>query len=504
MRRLLLLALLGGTALPALPDAPPAPPAVTVTDGARWHVHRAGQPLQVLVALSGPSSARARWLDAWGRPLGPPLTLRPGTRLLSAPAGPRYLQLAVATGDGPPRLFGFVRSPAPDAPGGPAQPPSPFGLVHAEPADPWLAGGSKTTTWTTFAPRDWDGALRSLAARGWRELPLVTGDAWDSDDRRPVGRRQLARLQARFRALLTAHRPPLCWELGLEENLDADFRAAHYFANLAAKTRALRAVADALAPGTCFVYQIAGLSLPDVQAFLLSEAAPLFDVLSLHPYPWPDFPAPAAWLPGYLHRVRQLLRRHPEGPQRLWITELGAPAKGLRARPELRTAAGERVHGLDRGSAADWLVQAHAIAFRHGVERLYWYHARDRDSRSGDPEDLFGLRDDAGFPKPAWAAYRTLQRALAGQVFWRAGQRGAARWYEFVAADGRRTVIAWADAPTALPLARLAARPGRDRLLDTVGTPRPLRDPLPLDRHPVFLLSRWRDDGPAATDGGPP
>ncbi len=478
-----------------------ATPAMQVSDADRWHVHPAGRPLSVLVTADAP--LQAHWLDARGNPLDRPVALPYGaSRLLTAPRqGPGYLQLAIRAGDGPPRLFGFVLTEAGPAPTTP-DPLSPFGRVHAEPADPWLAGWTKTTTWTTFAPQAWDGALRALAARGHLELPLVTGADWDSDDTRPIDRAQLARLQDRFRALLRAHRPPLTWELGLEENLEPRFRAPYYWPNLAAKVRALRAVADAEAPGTRFAYQVAGLAPGDVQAFLLSPAAPLFDILSLHPYPWPDFPDPDTWLDDYLRQVRQLLRWYPRGPQRLWITELGAPNLGLQPHPTLRTAAGEPAHGLDRSAAADFLVKAHAIAFRHGVEKLFWYHERDRNGRSSNPEDHFGLRDAAGFPKPAYAALLTLQRALAGQVFWREGRRGAARWLEFVARDGRRTIIAWAEGerPVTLPSALLLADggdPATAQLLDAVGTPQPLGATLRLDRHPVFLLTRWGEPAPA-------
>ncbi len=474
-------------------------PRISVQEGAEFHVHAVGEPLEVVLRVRDlRHPLDAEWQDYRGRRIAPPTKVsRDGDIRLTAPADlGAYVQLEVrAHGEAVPvgQVFGFARFVADGASS--RRSDSYFGLVHGDPQDPFIPAWNKTLTWQTLDPPAWRERLRRIEGAGQRELPLVLGHEWTSNDARPVGRAQLDALRARAERYFAATPAGSVWELGLEENLSPHYRQSHYWPNLRRKVEALRAAAQRIDPSIRFAYQIAGIAPADVRRFLESEAAALFDILALHPYAWPDFPDPTLWLDGFLSAVRgEMERTGRELP--IWFTEVGAPVRGQQPAPRLVTADSRQpVLGLDRAAAVGYLVKLHAIALHAGVERIFWYHYQDRGATSDDPEDYFGLRDAAGFPKPTYVAHHLLRRHLDGKRPGRLLQPApGARFYEFT--DGAtRTLVGWSAHGTAtIPLAAIAPehRDGEPvEITNGVGDPRnPLDGQLQLGSEPLILTFR--------------
>jgi hypothetical protein len=162
------------------------------------------------------------------------------------------------------------------------------------------------------------------------------------------------------------------------------------------------------------------------------------DAVSVHPYSQPWAPEDCATGTGCIDETLTALRTqadvHPSAngtPAPLWITEIGWPATG--------------VLGVNEGDLAAFLVRAHVLAARSDVERVYTFELANPTS-AGDR--TYGVLLDAasGFePRPAAAAYVTMQRVLAGMraTSSRASASGT-REVQFDSPDGRRHVrVVW-------------------------------------------------------------
>ncbi len=450
---------------------------VSVHDGAPYHVHPPGQPFSLRVEVAPPGAVTYHWRDGHGTALTPPSPLAPAIASPSGEVGYYGLVLTpVRPGDALPgarpgeaREYGFAILPPP-APAG-ADPASRFGVVHADPADPYLPVWIKTLTWRTTGARWWAYELDKRLGHGKRELPIVSGGPWDSDDTRALTAAELESLAERVRPYFAASPPGAHWEAGIEENLDADYGAAHYWPNLEARLRTLRGAArEAGNPGIRLIYQIAGVQRRDTQRFARSGAARLVDVLSLHPYAWPDFPAPEEWLAPFIDDTSATLASHALDLP-LWFTEVGVPHHGNPGGFFGYPATGARVRGKSPGAAAQYLVKLHVIALQRNVGRLFWYNYRDRAAGREQAENHFGLRDHAGFPRPTYVAHHNLHRRLQGlEARGELDLGGGARAYRF-SATGRDVFVVWVYpvAPRALPL----LQPGAEivEVVDSFGTP---------------------------------
>lgn len=318
--------------------------------------------------------------------------------------------------------------------------------------------------------------------KGLEELPIITGAPWTSDDASPIAAGQLESIRALAREYFSADARAQYWEVGIEENLSPEYLKAYYWPNLVAKIRAVREAANQVNPGIRLIYQVAGLDIEAAQRFAASDAAQFFDILSLHPYAWPDFPDPETWLEDYVGTVRQHLQGNGIGDMPIWFTEVGAPHHGNHVGGFFGyPSTGAQVEGLSRLEEARFLVKVHALALQIGVEKIFWYNYQDWGDRREYAEDHFGLRDHEGFPKPAYAAYYTLRQLVDGKTPTQLTRLPNNVTVARFAGDAEDVLVAWRYAPIPLsdatePLAWSELYPDLTAhdvatVIDVVGTP---------------------------------
>lgn len=280
-----------------------------------------------------------------------------------------------------------------------------FGTVHTDLNDPYMPTWIKTMTWNTASAETWKNENRYRNNAGFNELPIIVDDEWETDDDFSVKKRQLSELKSRASQYFAADQNVVFWELGIEENLQENFEKKYYWQNLAAKSEVIRQAAEQTNPEIKFIYQIAGLDLETVRLFLNSKASSNFDILSLHPYNWPDFLSAEKWLPEYLNEVRNEMKKADRGLP-IWFTEVGAPHHGndsdhFFGYPD----SNKEVQGLSRSRSASFMIKLHVVAIQQGVERIFWYNYIDWESDREYAENHFGLVDYRAYPKPVYLAY---------------------------------------------------------------------------------------------------
>lgn len=412
--------------LPACTVADKLPLAVNITDTAPYHVHPPGQPFQLCVEIKGQAGATVtyHWEDFRGNVLSQPEMLSAGKPVtLTSPASyTGYYELVIKPEStqytlpnrqpGEARGYGFIIAPSTVTTTRHSSPESPFGVVHADIEDPWLPAWAKTLTWNTTGDEWWAYEINKRRSAGILELPLIAGEGWDSNDRIPIPSSQLDRLKRRAKSYFSTSPTTLFWETGIEENLDNRYRQSYYWRNLESKLQAVRAAADQVNPDIRLIYQIAGLDQQAVTSFAKSRASRWVDILSLHPYAWPDFPSPETWHDKFIHQVREQLESY-QLKMPVWYTEVGAAQQGnipggFFGYPEENNA----VTGLTPYQAMLYLIKLHILALQAGIEKIFWYNYQDRHAGREYAENHFGLRDYQGYPRPMYAAYLFLNRLL--------------------------------------------------------------------------------------------
>ena len=168
-----------------------------------------------------------------------------------------------------------------------------FGTVHSDRDDPYLPSWIKTLTWNTTDPQGWKQAMIERRQSMQKELPIIVDEDWQSDDQQPISQAHLKKLAKKVKQYFIADSETIYWELGIEENLIDNYQQDYYWENLTQKAKLIKLVAEKLNPKIKLIYQIAGIEFAEVRAFLTNPAADYFDILSIHPYAWPDFPDPA-------------------------------------------------------------------------------------------------------------------------------------------------------------------------------------------------------------------
>lgn len=345
------------------------------------------------------------------------------------------------------REFGFAVLSTADVPSS-LNPDPTFGLVHVDINDPFIKPGfSKTMTTnshtgTTLNVTKWTNGINTRKAANYLEMPLVVGSFWDTDDNIPITTQQLQDLQTIMEQYFEADTDILNWELGLEENLKK-WNKTHYWNNLQLKVNAVKQARDLKNPAAKLIYQIAGTNTNSVGTFLQSTAAPMFDVLALHPYRWNAFPMPETWLSNYLDAVEGLKIQYNLPNLPIWFTEVGAPHDGNPG--GLFIQGGNNITGKSYYDGAKFITKLHAIALSKGVEKIIWYNYHDRGPDPTYPEHHFGIVDHWGFPKAAYPAYQTMVNQLHDKSFVRNDLlTGNVHVYEFEnQTSGLKTIMSW-------------------------------------------------------------
>lgn len=498
--------------LPACTVADSLPLTVKITDNAAYHVHPPGQPFQLSVEIRGQADATVTyyWQDYRGNVLSQPEELgtqKPAT-LVSPASYTGYYELVFKPEStkyalpnrqpGEARGYGFIISPGSFSATRHTSPESPFGVVHADIEDPYLPAWAKTLTWNTTGDEWWAYEINKRRSAGILELPLIAGAGWDSNDSIAIPLSQIDTLKRRVKTYFSASPTTLYWETGIEENLGNRYQQPYYWRNLESKLQAVREAADQVNPGIKLIYQIAGLDQQAVTTFAKSRASRLIDILSLHPYAWPDFPSPETWHDKFIHQVReQLETRRLKLP--VWYTEVGAAQQGnipgdFFGYPE----EGNAVTGLTPYQATLYLIKLHVLALHAGIEKIFWYNYQDRHAEREYAENHFGLRDYRGYPKPVYAAYIYLHhlltdkkadgaRKLPGNIF----------IYQF-SDKQTRILVVWAfpapatDISIALTTLLPDYTPGQTvKVVNSVGRVIPnTGKTIPITDEPIYIISK--------------
>ncbi len=172
---------------------------------------------------------------------------------------------------------------------------------------------------------------------------------------------------------------------------------------------------------------VMGLELGDGVGWLdrllaLENAGASMDGVSVHPYHWQFAPE---YLEPETRRLREILARNGF-KKPFWFSEIGWPDNTLTG---FDADAGPRLRSNELEQAA-YLVRAHALGFEAGARRIFWYDFMDDGVDPENIEHHLGLLYSTASPfalspKPAFAAYATMTRALSAAVFQKREDLGA-------------------------------------------------------------------------------
>ncbi len=132
-----------------------------------------------------------------------------------------------------------------------------------------------------------------------------------------------------------------------------------------------------------------------------------FDAVGHHPYCWPAYPgARHAWsgwyqMYGTRRSLRSLMIAHGDGAKRIWATEFGAPTGGPGSHVSQRTQARMLIRAYKLFASYSW------------AGPLFFYQGRDLGTNPGSTQDFFGFLTHNFLPKPSYAAYIGVSRALS-------------------------------------------------------------------------------------------
>ena len=461
-------------------------------------------------SITAKDSIKYFWQNYKGEKLSEMMSLDAGEEtVIDLPVGelPHYLGLVFEPVNssvslpgrepGESKEYGFAFFPS--APSAVAKPDPQhwLGMVHVNLEDPWLSGWVKTVTWKTTPAKWWRDKMERRRVLGSVELPIITGAEWKSDDYEPIGSKQLKKLSKRARDYFAADPATVYWETGIEENLGGRFKRPYYLANLAAKSNAVRSAADKVNPDINLIFQIANINSDDVAVFMQSDAAKNYNILSLHPYNWPDFPAPEEWLTRYLSQARNAMQEAGRVLP-IWVTEIGAPHRGNCADCFFGYPKEDNeVPGLTNLEMISYMIKFNVIAVHDGVEKVFWYNYKDRGSSREFAEDHFGLIDYWEYPKPAYLAYIHMNQSLGAKAISRAVQTDDIRAYEF-SGDNENVIVAWSfpAAKNKVSLTELGVGMSSwpdVEVTDAIGDPLPIENGwVHLTQEPVFIQVRKR------------
>lgn len=179
-----------------------------------------------------------------------------------------------------------------------------------------------------------------------------------------------------------------------------------------------------------------GIPLKWLEALFKLGGLDYMDVLSVHPYRYPNGPAAARL---GLEKLDALVREYNDGKSiPIWVSEQGWP-----------TYTGQG--GVSERNQAVYLVRTHMILQEMGVERIFWYDFSNDGISRTEKEHTFGLihnvnePDNRWTPKPGYVAYSVMTRQLAGADFVGHETVGSGNGsYVFNQGAGQTTRVMWA------------------------------------------------------------
>jgi hypothetical protein len=294
-------------------------------------------------------------------------------------------------------------------------------------------------SWTSLQPDGpltyrWgpvDRVVRAARARGLHVLPILTWTPlWARDvgclrftcpPRRPAQFAAFAKAAAtRFKA-----RGVHTWEIWNEPNL-AHFwpspNPTRYAALLKPTFRAIRAVdpkATVLLGGLSALERRSPSIGPRqfLRGVCRARACGSMSGVSYHPYTYPylasRYNADSAWskISQTPTSLRSILRNYGFPGKRIWVTEYGAPTKGVGTPANnLKTILPTTTHVTEAWQAVLATDVVGQAVLNHSVRALFWYTNQDLSDTSLR-ESSFGLKRLDGSHKPAWATFGAAVRA---------------------------------------------------------------------------------------------
>ncbi|MGG1555586.1 DUF7594 domain-containing protein [Paenibacillus ferrarius] len=187
-------------------------------------------------------------------------------------------------------------------------------------------------------------------------------------------------------------------------NGPADSKPENYFPLLKKTYETVKAAH----PDTPVVGMVMAIDLNWMEKVFQLGGLQYLDVISVHPYVYPSEPER---LETQIRGLQDLIRQYNNGQLKpIWISETGWPTQ-LDSR------------GVDEQKQADYLIRSYVVAIANGIDKIMWYDFMNDGVQLNYNEDNFGIirntNDKLGpyTPKPAYAAYATMTRALGGAQF---------------------------------------------------------------------------------------
>lgn len=125
-----------------------------------------------------------------------------------------------------------------------------------------------------------------------------------------------------------------------------------------------------------------------------------FDVLNFHSYDLPER------FPDKFMKIKALMDKY-NWKKPVWISECGMTTY---VNPE--TATSTISLNTKEEEQAYRIARMHIVSFAYGVEKVYTFKFKAKETNENDPEDYYGIIHADLTPKPAYLAYKTMTRML--------------------------------------------------------------------------------------------
>jgi len=151
-----------------------------------------------------------------------------------------------------------------------------------------------------------------------------------------------------------------------------------------------------------------------------------FDIMNMHQYTYDKDPES---LLDVFRKLSDLLEKY-KIRKTVWMTETGYPTKG-------KLSVSEVVQAQN-------LPRIYLIALSSGVDKVFWYKSRSRETDSIDREAHFGIWHKDCTPKPAFYSYKTMTQMLnTGSTRPRLIRKGNTYFCFWKRHDGKRVYALW-------------------------------------------------------------